>query len=535
LTLDPDVTLAVVRGVVWPPAPRQASAVAASGERIVAVGTDEEVLAMVPPGARVIDARGATVMPALNDAHVHFMMGSRSLADLDLAGADTQAAVERRIRDFVATHPEREWVVGRGWFYSAFPGGMPGIEALDRLVPDRPAYLESYDAHTAWVNSRALAIAGLKVTDAGGTPAGILKESAMQGVRSHLPQPTAEMDREAVRSGMRLAASHGIASVQEAGHGLKQVELYQALLERGELTMRIRLAFDMEPGLDAAEWERRLELYQEAAHAVPSNEWIGTGILKAFADGVVESGTAALLEPYADMSPADPGAFGTPFWERGELANAVRAADARGWQIQVHAIGDAAIRDALDAFEACHASLRHRIEHIEAPAAADVGRFAALGVIASMQPQHAEPTHNLLGAWQPKLGAARASGGWPWASILRSGGRLAFGSDWPVVPIDPFGSLHVAVNRQTRSGEPPGGWVGSERLDLADAVAAWTSGSAYAERSEPAKGRLGKGMLADIAILDRDLMAMPMSELADVNVVATAVGGRVVFEASVAD
>jgi predicted amidohydrolase YtcJ len=530
LTLDPDVTLAVVRGLAWPPAPRKASAVAASGERIVAVGTDEEILAMVPPGARVIDARGATVMPALNDAHVHFMMGSRSLADLDLAGADTQATIERRIRDFVATIPEREWVVGRGWLYSAFPGGMPRIEALDRLVPDRPAYLESYDAHTAWVNSRALAIAGLKATDAGGTRAGILKESAMQGVRRHLPQPTPEMDREAVRSGMRLAASHGIASVQEAGHGLKQVELYQTLLEHGELTMRIRLAFDMEPGLDAAEWERRLELYQEASHAVPPNDWIGTGILKAFADGVVESGTAAVLQPYADMSPADPGAFGTPFWERGELANAVRAADARGWQIQVHAIGDAAIRDALDAFEACNPSRRHRIEHIEAPAAADLGRFAALGVIASMQPQHAEPTHNLLGAWAPKLGAARASGGWPWASILRSGGRLAFGSDWPVVPIDPFGSLHVAVNRQTRSGEPPGGWVGSERLEVADAVAAWTSGSAYAERSELAKGHLRKGMLADITILDRDLMATPTAELADIKVEATVVGGRVVFE-----
>jgi hypothetical protein len=280
-----------------------------------------------------------------------------------------------------------------------------------------------------------------------------------------------------------------------------------------------------------AEWERRLDLYQEAADAVPSNDWIGTGILKAFADGVVESGTAAQLQPYADMSDTDPGAFGTPFWERGELANAIRMADARGWQVQVHAIGDAAIRDALDAFAACNPTRRHRIEHIEAPAAADIGRFAALGVIASMQPQHAEPTHNLFGAWAPKLGAARAVGGWPWASILRSGGRLAFGSDWPVVPIDPFGSLHVAVNRQTRTGEPPGGWVASERLKIDDAVAAWTSGSAYAEHSDLAKGRLRDGMLADIAVLDRDLAATPDAELGDLKVVATVVGGRVVFEA----
>lgn len=531
MTLDSGVTLAVVNGVVWPPAPQPATAVAVSGERILAIGTDQEILAMVPASARVIDARGATVMPALNDAHVHFLSGSRSLADLDLGGAGTQGDVERRIRDFAAANAGREWVVGRGWLYSAFPGGMPGLETLDRLLPDRPAYLESYDAHTAWVNSRALAIAGLTDGDARGTPAGILKESAMQGVRRHLPQSTPEMDREAVRAGMRLAASHGIASVQEAGRGLKQVAMYQELLERGELTMRIRLAFDMEPGLDAAEWERRLDLYQEAARAVPSNDWIGSGILKAFADGVVESGTAAMLEPYAGMSPSDAGAFGTPFWERGELARAVRAADARGWQIEVHAIGDAAIRDALDAFAACNPTGRHRIEHIEAPAPADIGRFAALGVIASMQPQHAEPSQNLLGVWALKLGEARASGGWPWASILRSGGRLAFGSDWPVVPIDPFGSLHIAVNRQTSSGEPPGGWVASERLALADAVAGWTSGSAYAERAENVKGHLRKGMLADIAILGRDLTAMPAADLAGVGIAATIVGGRVVFEA----
>ena len=531
MTLDPGVTLAVVHGVVWPPALKAASAVAVSGERILAVGTDEEILAMVPPGAPVIDASGATIMPALNDAHVHFMMGSRSLADLDLGGAETQAAVEHRIGDFVAAHPEREWVTGRGWFYSAFPGGMPGIDLLDRLVPDRPAYLESYDAHTAWVNSQAMAIAGLEATGAGGAQAGILKEAAMQGVRRHLPQPTPEMDLDAVRSGMRLAASHGIGSVQEAGHGLKQLELYGSLLESGELTMRIRLAFDMEPGLDAAGWDGRLDLYEEAAHAVPANDWIRTGILKAFADGVVESGTAAMLHPYADMSPSDPGAFGTPFWEPGELARAIHAADARGWQIQVHAIGDAAIRDALDAFEPCKPSQRHRIEHIEAPTPADLGRFASLGVIASMQPQHAEPSHNLQGVWAPKLGLERSSGGWPWATILRSGGRLAFGSDWPVVPIDPFGSLHVAVNRQTRAGEPHGGWVPSERLSLADAVAAWTSGSAYAERSELAKGRLREGMLADIAILDRDLTATPAEGLAETRVAATVVGGRVVFEA----
>jgi predicted amidohydrolase YtcJ len=518
----------VIHGVVWPSATKPATAVAVSEGRIAAVGTNEEILAIVPRSARVIDAKGATIMPAFNDAHVHFRMGSRSLADLDLFGAGTQAEVERRISDFAAAHPQRDWVIGRGWFYSAFSGGMPGIEILDRLVPHRPVYLESYDAHTAWVNSRALAVSGLTATDS--TPAGILKESAMTAVQHRLPPHTREMDLEAVRAGMRLAASHGIASVQEAMDGLDQIELYKALRERGDLTMRIRLAFDMKPGLDAAEWKRRLDLYQEAADEVPPNDWIATGILKAFADGVVESNTAAVLEPYAGMSARDPGAFGTPFWAPGELADAIHVADAQGWQVQVHAIGDAAIREALDAFEGCDKSRRHRVEHIEAPAPREIGRFSVLGVIASMQPQHAEPSENLGDVWAQRLGPERAARGWPWASILRRGGRVAFGSDWPVVPIDPFGSLHVAVNRQTPSGEPPGGSHPDERLSLAQAVDGWTSGSAYAEHREDVKGTLRKGMLADIAVLDRDLLSAPAGEIASTKVAATVVAGRLVFE-----
>jgi predicted amidohydrolase YtcJ len=218
-------------------------------------------------------------------------------------------------------------------------------------------------------------------------------------------------------------------------------------------------------------------------------------------------------------------------WGPDELTHAVHTADARGWQVQVHAIGDAAIRSALDAFAGCNPDRRHRIEHIEAPAASDIARFSELGVIASMQPQHAEPVKNLLEIWAPNLGPERAARGWPWASILRSGGRLAFGTDWPVVPLDPATSLHVAVNRQTRRGDPPGGWLQNERLSLADAVAAWTSGSAYAEHTERSKGALEVGMLADVAVLDRDLAGTPPNEIATITIEATAVGGRLVYEA----
>jgi predicted amidohydrolase YtcJ len=198
--------------------------------------------------------------------------------------------------------------------------------------------------------------------------------------------------------------------------------------------------------------------------------------------------------------------------------------------VQVHAIGDAAIRQALDAFTATTPGRRHRVEHIEAPSPEDIGRFAELGVIASMQPQHAEPNRNLFGVWAPNLGSARSANGWPWHSILRSGGRLAFGTDWPVVPLDPAASLHVAVNRQTRPGEPPGGWLPDQRLSLDEALEAWTEGSAYAEHAEDVKGALSEGMLADIATLDRDVTTTSRSELGSLKVTATIVGGQVVYE-----
>jgi predicted amidohydrolase YtcJ len=324
---------------------------------------------------------------------------------------------------------------------------------------------------------------------------------------------------------MRVAAEHGIGSVQEAGGGQEQLGLWDALREADDLTLRVRLAFDMIPGLDSETWRERLDLYGELARDREANPWIATGILKAFADGVVESRTAAMLEPYEGTSE-----LGAPLWGRGELAHAVRVADARGWQVQVHAIGDGAIRQALDAFAATAPDRRHRIEHIEAPSPLDLPRFAELGVIASMQPQHAEPNRNLFEMWLPNLGTERAAYAWPWRSILHSGARIAFGTDWPVAPLDPASSLHVAVTRQTRAGEPSGGWLPDQRLKLAEAIAAWTFGGAFAEHSEDRKGTLGNGMLADIAVLDRDIVTTHASELYALKVTGTIVGGRVVYE-----
>jgi predicted amidohydrolase YtcJ len=519
-------SLAIIGGAVWAPGEPKATAVAVAGERISAAGSDSDIRALIGRGTRVVEARGGSILPAFNDAHIHFLSGSRGLGELDLFGAETQPDVERRIRDYLAGHTGAGWVIGRGWVYAAFPGGMPDIELLDRLIPDTPAYLEAYDGHTAWVNSRALAAARAGPA----SRAGILKEAAMEDFERHLPQHTREDDLEALRVGMRLAASKGIASIQEASRGLDQLPLYDALRETNQLTLRVRLAFDMAPGHTLEEWRRRLDVLDEAARGRRDDPWIAARVIKAFADGVVESKTASLLEPYPGMAGSEPGACGSPNWEARDLAEAAREASARGWQVEIHAIGDRAIRESLDALSGCERSRRHRIEHIEAPAPEDIGRFGAIGVIASMQPQHAEPNKNLMEAWAPNLGPVRAGRGWPWASIQRAGGALAFGSDWPVVPIDPLFSLHVAVHRQTLAGDPPGGWVPGERLSLADAIAAWTHGAAFAEHREHEKGRLRPGMLADIALLDRDLANTPAVEIAQAKVEATVVGGRLVYE-----
>src|SRR5437868_3119602 len=410
-------SLAIVNGKVWQRP--GSSVVVVNGERITSVG------AVHTAADHVVDAGGAWIMPAFNDAHVHFLMASRSLSELDLHGVADQGEIETQITEYARGH-DGPWVIGRGWFYSAFAGGLPTLELLDRLVRDRPAYIESFDAHTGWANSRALAIAGLTGGD------GVLKEAALLGVTRHIPRHTVAEDLDALRSGMRLAASRGIASVQEAGEGQDQLPLWRSLGESGELTLRVRLAFDMTPGMEMRDWEGRLRLYEEMRHDHQSR--VSTGILKACADGVVESKTAALLEPYAGTDER-----GSPLWGDDELREAVAIADRRGWQVQVHAIGDAAIRQALDAFEGTTPGRRHRVEHIEAPNPADIPRFARLGVIASMQPQHAEP--KLTEVWRRHLGPDRATRGWPWREILSSGGRLAFGTDWPVVPLDPFASL----------------------------------------------------------------------------------------------
>jgi len=512
----------------------------------MATGSDAEIRALAGPGTTVLDAGSGLILPGFNDAHVHFLMGARNLQNLELAEETTVDGILRRIAEFSRTHPDRQWLLGRGWFYAVFPNGMPHRALLDQVVPDRPTAIEAYDSHTTWVNSAALRRLGITddtpnpprgeiQRDTAGRATGILKETAMELVDRALPDKTIAQDVESLAAAASLAFRHGLTSVQEAGGGRKQFEIYRALRASGHPMVRIRLGLRMEPGLAMADWERRLEEYEAASLAHRGDPWISAGIVKAFADGVIETGTAAMLAPYEGMTAGQPGALGFPYWEPGELAAAVRVADRRGWQIQVHAIGDGAVRVALDAFEQAAAAnaprdRRHRIEHIETIDATDIPRFGSLGVVASMQPYHADPEPSQLDSYQSKIGPGRASRGWPWNTIRRAGGRLAFGSDWPIVSFDPFLGLNSAVNRTTRDGRPPGGWLPNERLSLADALAGYTSGSAWAAHEDAIKGTLEPGMLADVVVLDRDLFGVPTSAIVRARLQATIVGGRLVYD-----
>jgi predicted amidohydrolase YtcJ len=531
--------LIVVHGRVYPGggAPT-AEAVAVRGNRILAVGTTAEIESHRTDRTTVVDAGGGTVLAGFNDAHVHFLSGGESLDRVNLFDAETVEAAQQAIRSFADAGPDRPWVLGRGWLYGTFPGGLPVKEQLDAVVSDRPALMECYDGHTVWVNSRALALAGITaatpdpangliVRDGKGEPTGVLKESAQALVHEVLPKPTRDEKLDLIRKAIRYAQAVGVTSVQNAGMSPEELELYEELESRGELGVRMYAALSAPPGFSAEDGAR----YEEVLKHHPGTALLKTGAIKMFADGVIESHTAAMLEPYANEDTT-----GIPNYSVEEMNRIVAMMDAKGWQVFIHAIGDRGIRMALDAYE--HAAevnpvpargRRHRIEHIEAVSASDVARFAKLGVIASMQPFHANPIQNVLEVWAVNVGPERASRAWAWKSIQDAGGRLGFGTDWPVVDLDPRPGIHTALTRQTLDGRPEGGFVPGQRLPLASVLDAWTSGSAYASFEEERKGTLAPGMLADIVVLSEDVFAVPIEKVKDFEVETTVFDGRVVY------
>jgi hypothetical protein len=521
------------------------TAVAVVGDRIAWVGRDEEARRdWQGPSTTVVDARGGLITAGFDDAHIHLLSGAEELEHVDLFQLESVEAIDAAIRAYARADPDGAWVRGRGWMYMAFPGGLPTRELLDRAVPDRPAVMGCYDGHTAWANTMALQAAGIDrttpdphdgeiVRDATtGEPTGVLKEGAYDLLDDVLPRPSRAEILTATRRTIADLHQTGITAVQDAGIEPDEVGLWRDLLDEGSLRLRSRIALPMHPGPSLAEWRTTLDGYEALVGDLRGGPWLDAGILKGFVDGVIETRTAAMLAPYVDDD-----STGRPEWEPTELDAFVAEADRRGWQVELHAIGDAAVRMSLDAFE--HAAnnnappargRRHRVEHVEIVDRADVDRFGRLGVIASMQPYHADPSRNQTDVWAGNVGADRASQAWVWASIRRAGGVLAFGSDWNVVPYDPIPALHAAVNRQTSSGAPVGGWLPSEKLPLPEALSAYGHGSAYAAFAEDRRGTVKAGMDADIVVLDRDILAGGPSSILGTKVALTVVGGEVVHQ-----
>jgi predicted amidohydrolase YtcJ len=537
---DGPVDVIVFNGKVYAGGGRSgfAEAIAVRGNTIFRVGSNREIKRMRRPQTTVIDAHGGAVVPGFNDSHVHFASGGLSLSEVNLLDATTAEEIAVKVRDWADAHADRRWVLGRGWYYTAFPDGLPTRQMLDEIVPDRPAYLTAYDGHSGWANTVALKLAGITratanpkngvvVKDAKGEPTGVLKESAMALVRDVLPKPERAQRLTAIRAGIREAHRLGVTSVQNASGSAEEIDLWDELRRDGDLKLRMYHSLSAGPGFTEADADRFEATRREHA----DDPLLKAGAVKLMADGVIETHTASMLEPYSNRPTK-----GMPNFTPEELNRIVALLDRRGWQVWIHAIGDGGVRMALDALEAAAKAnptpargRRHRIEHIETIDPADVPRFGTLGVIASMQPFHANPDPGMGTVWTANIGDERASRAWLWNSISKAGGRLAFGSDWPVVTLDPRMGLQVGANRTSPTGEPEGGSIPGERLPLAAIIDAYSSGAAYASFDEQRKGTLAKGMLADIVIFSTDIFRAPPERVLDAVVDVTIFDGKVVY------
>ena len=514
-------------------------AIAIRGDRVFATGERAWIETMIGPNTRVVELNGRLVTPGFNDTHLHLASGGVSMLEVVLQGASTIDEVMARVSAAAAQARPGEWITGRGWDQTRMgadmlgPGGWPTKDALDMAAPDNPVYLRRVDGHVAWVNSRALELAGIDPTlpdpvggeivrDSRRDATGILKETAMGLVARIIPAPDEETLRRGIRAALEVAARSGVTSVQSQAEP-RDLAIYRALRDAGELTVRV-YGWD---SLTTANIER---LRSAGVMAATGDLWVREGMLKGFVDGTLGSRTAWMLDPYSDV----PSTRGIPRQEYERLEALVLDADAAGLQIALHAIGDAANRAALDAYERALVlngarDSRHRIEHAQIVDAADIPRFAALGVVASMQPTHATSDMRWV---EERVGSARMQeGAYAWRSLLDAGAVVSFGTDFFVEPMEPVQGLYSAVTRQSREepGVPPGGWLPAQRLTIREAIRAYTTVPAWVEYQEHQKGTLERGMLADLVVWDRDLLAVPPLELLEAKPVLTVVGGRVVF------
>lgn len=542
----------ILHGKIYTVNPRQpwVEAVAIRNGRIIAVGSDKTIAANQGPSTKVIDAREQMVLPGFFDSHMHILGGAKTLDELDLSGwwgggPKTPADFQKMIKDYAVQHPNDKWITGMGWTYDIFgKGGLPNKKLIDEVVPDRPVFLVAYDGHTAVANSAALRIAGITrdtpnpphgIIDRDpktGEPTGVLKEGpAHQLVEKFIPTATREKQLDLLAKAFRYFNSLGLTSVTSCGGDVENIDLFVELRERGQLTARFYGAPIENPPGTAPQFPKFMN-WVEGLHEKYHDDWIDVGAVKFFADGVIESHTAAMLHPYANASTSghlnfDPAVYTKDVVEINRL----------GFQVFTHAIGDRGIQMALDAYEESEKAngnrdLRDSVEHIEDPSADEIPRFGKLDVVASMQPLHETPNYDVLHVWAVNVGRERAQRAWPWRDILAGGAHLAAGSDWPVVTPNPWKGLQEFLTRETPEGTPSGGWHPSERITLAEAIKAYTLDSAYRDHRESILGSIEVGKLADMIIISQNLFKVAPMQIASTKVLTTIVGGKVVYHAA---
>src|SRR5262245_1916911 len=531
----PGADLVITHANVWTGelAQPSAAAVAIVGDRIVAVGSDDEVDRWRGSTTTVIDAEGRRLLPGFDDAHVHFVDGGTQLDNVDLRSADSPQEFARRIGERAKAKPG-EWILGGDWDDQRWnPPALPTRALIDDATNGTPVFVSRYDGHMALANAAALGRAGITewtadppggviVRDGHGYPTGVLKDAAMDLVTRVIPPATPDERLRSVKRAMEHAASLGVTSVQDMNPSYEDIGVYADLANRGELTLRIYAA-PMETGF-----------YDQAKIGIRrsfGSPWLRLGAVKGYADGSLGSTTAYFFEPYVD-APNTRGLLSEEMQPIEHMRTRLMAADRAGLQLCMHAIGDAGISQMLDLFEAVvqangDRDRRLRIEHAQHIAPKDFDRFAALKVIASVQPYHAIDD----GRWaERRIGPERIKRTYAFRTLLDKGVRVAFGTDWPVAPLNPLLSLYAATTRATLDGQHPDGWVPEQKVSIGDAVAAYTRGAAFAEFQDREKGTVARGKLADLVILTDDILTIAPDRIKDVRVLTTIVGGKVIYQ-----
>jgi len=531
--------LILVNGRVWTVNPAQpwAEAVAIEGDRILRVGRTAEIKKLAGKKTGVIDLKGALALPGFIDSHTHFLEGGFSLSSIQLRDVTSREQFVKRVEEKARGLRKGEWILHGNWDHEQFsPPELPRKEWIDAVSPQNPVCVNRYDEHIALANSLALEIGGItRKTESPqggeiqkdpvtGEPTGILRDAAMDLVVRQIPKPSLEENLEAARAALRHAREVGVTSLEDMADGSSfadSLEAYQELFKGDELTARIRLYVPIDQ-IDAVEILGLKTPF--------GNDWLAIEGLKGFSDGGLGASTAYFFEPYTDNLQTS-GLLAPQMFPEGVMEQRILRADKAGLQVAIHAIGDKANFIMLDIFERTAAQngkrdRRWRIEHAQHLRPEDIGRFARLGVIASVQPFHAIDD----GRWaEVKIGKERCRTTYAFKSLLDGGATLALGSDWPVAPLNPLIGIYAAVTRQTTDGKNPDGWFPEQKILLEEAIKGFTQNGAHAEFSEKNKGSLEAGKLADIVVLDQDLFKIAPEKIKDARVMLTIAGGKVVY------